>query len=105
MKQRNKILAHMAKDPSKWYYPQDFMPPRMSMDNEYFVGYEASARLSELASEYPDMIETKQDGKYKCRRFNLRGYDYWYKLLPKELQEIVVSVKPKEQSAVSWLKD
>lgn len=105
MKQRDKILAYMAKQPDKWYYPYDFMPPRMEMNSEYFVGYEASARLSELASEYPDMIETKQDGKYKCRRLNMRGYSYWYKQLPIELQKLVKDIKPKERPAVGWLND
>lgn len=95
----------MAKQPDKWYYPYDFMPPRMEIDSPYFVGYEASARLSELASEYPDMIETQQDGKYKKRRLNMRGYHYWYAMLPKDLQQLVTDIEPKQQKAVSWLND
>lgn len=105
MKQRDKILAYMAKQPDKWYYPYDFMPPRMEMNSEYFVGYEASARLSELASDYPEMIETQQDGKYKRRRFNLNTYGLWYPTLPKELQQILKDIKPRQQQAVSWLND
>lgn len=105
MGQRAKILRFMALDPTKWYYPYDFMPPRMDINNQYFVGYEASARLSELSADYPDMLEVKQDGKYKCRRFNLRQHGLWWPKLPIELQQAIGNIKPKEQPAISWLKD
>ena len=56
MTQHQKIIFKMLHGPrDKWWLPQDFM-----RGDQYFVGYEAPARLSELAADYPDMIETKQ---------------------------------------------
>jgi len=34
---------------------------------DLFVGYEASARLSELAKEYPHNIQTKKNGRQMMR--------------------------------------
>lgn len=63
--QHQKILNHMASDPTRWWLPQDFMRPELG---ELFVGYEASARLSELAKLHPDKIESQRQGKYMARR-------------------------------------
>ena len=83
MKQSEKVLAALKASPGKWFYPMDFMRPD---SGQYFVGYEASARLSELAKKYPDNIESERDGKYIKRR--------WKPSIPEE--------QPK---AVSWLYD
>lgn len=56
-----------------YFYAYDFMPPRMSMDDECFVGYEASARMSELARDFPDLIESGKDGKYRTLRFRFEN--------------------------------
>ena len=61
--QHYKILALMATDPDRWWLPTDFMKPELG---EYFVGYEASARLSELAKQ--NKVESKKIGKYMARR-------------------------------------
>ena len=59
MTQHQKIIFQMLHGPrDKWWLPQDFM-----RGGPYFVGYEASARLSELAADYPEMIETKQEDR------------------------------------------
>mgnify|MGYP007083469130 CR=1 FL=1 len=63
MKQHDIILRELRANPGKWYYPPDFM-----QNNHCFVGYEASARLSELAKKYPDEIESDRRGKYIYRR-------------------------------------
>lgn len=63
--QHQKILELMAGDPKRWWLASDFMQPGLG---ELFVGYEASARLSELAKLYPDKIESQQQGKYIARR-------------------------------------
>lgn len=36
----------------------------------YFVGYEASARMSELAKMYPDLIITGKDGRFRTLSIN-----------------------------------
>ena len=75
MKQSEKIIAHMiASHPQQdWFSPQDFMPPAMDLGDPFFVGYEASARLSECASKYPDLFESKRAGKYIKRRIKLEN--------------------------------
>jgi hypothetical protein len=62
--QHEKILLLMLRNPSKmWWLPQDFQQNGLG---ELFVGYEASARLSELAKDF-DCIMSEQFGKYKRR--------------------------------------
>ncbi len=85
MTQHQKIIFKMLHGPQdKWWLPQDFM-----RGGDYFVGYEASARLSELASDYPEMIETKQDGKQFARRIKTADVDLWLPLLPRYLQDAI----------------
>lgn len=85
MTQHQKIvfrMLHGRKD--RWWLPQDFM-----QSGEYFVGYEASARLSELAAEYPEMIETRQEGKQFARRIKTENVDVWLPQLPRYLQDAI----------------
>ena len=82
--QHQKILTLMCRFPDKkWWFPYDFMKQEQG---DLFVGYEASARLSELGSQYPEMIETQQAGKYKKRRLCFEGMDQWLPMLPKDLR-------------------
>lgn len=87
MKQTEKIFALMCFNRKKrWWYPPDFMRPDLG---KFFVGYEASARLSELATKYPAMIETqKNQGKYALRRVRWETIDEWIEDLPTNLREI-----------------
>lgn len=87
MKQSEKVLALMVFNRGKriWFYPPDFMKESLG---DYFVGYEASARLSELASKYPDMIESEKRGKYVYRRIKWETYDEWIHKLPNNLRSI-----------------
>lgn len=64
--QQEKILKVMASDPGRWWLPQDFMSDDLGSD---FVGYEASARLSELAKD--GKVESRRSGKYLARRLIL----------------------------------
>lgn len=59
--QHEKIITIMARQPGHWFRPADFMQPELG---ELFVGYEASARLSELAKQFPRAINSRQSGKY-----------------------------------------
>lgn len=88
MKQHEKILHIMGsgRKSQAWYAPPDFMDPAL---DDLFVGYEASARLSELASRYPDMFESTRFDKYLHRRIKWEEIDEWLPQLPKNLREIV----------------
>lgn len=84
--QHQKILMTMCRANQKdWFLPADFMDPHL---DGLFVGYEASARLSELATEYPDMIESQRDGKYIKRRLRMETMNTWLPLLAKDLRYI-----------------
>ena len=69
----------------EWWYPHDFMK---NLPPELFVGYEASARLSELAREYPSMILSEKRGRFIVRRLDWENTDQFYNRLPKELSDI-----------------
>lgn len=87
MKQVEKIFALMCHNRYKkqWWYPPDFM---QQSNGDFFVGYEASARLSELADKYPDMVESVRHGKYMLRRIRWENRDQWIDQLPENLKEI-----------------
>lgn len=86
--QHQKILVRMCLRPDKkWWFPYDFM------DGDplggIFVGYEASARLSELAKRYPDMVESENAGKYIRRRLRFETISQWLPDLPKDLRYVI----------------
>ena len=68
MTQHEKILNIMATDPDRWWLPQDFMQPELGSN---FVGYEASARLSELAKM--GEVESRREGKYMARKLIVKN--------------------------------
>lgn len=91
MTQHQKILKLMfdRRDDQIWFFPYDFMPPRLPMGHPCFVGYEASARVTELAKKYPDMIASERAGKYIKRRINWEDSATWFTGLPKDLKQIM----------------
>lgn len=85
LSQHQKIVATMCQSHSKeWWLPHEFMQP-----GEFFVGYEASARLSELQSQYPQMFDSERYGKYMRRRIRFEDGKAWYPTIPKDLQLMV----------------
>ena len=68
MKQHEIILKAMLnnKDKKTWT-AKDFQK------EPYFVGYEASPRMSELANKYPDVLIKGQEGRYRTLSIN---WDY-----------------------------
>lgn len=69
-------MSYMIKDLARnergrYFYPPDFMQPSMDFHDQHFVGYEASARLSEIAKEYPEIVESRRRGKYMERRLKV----------------------------------
>lgn len=95
--QHQKIIARMCLMeplyPHKWWYAPDFMVAGhttiLGQHEDLFVGYEASARLSELAKQFPNMIESRREGKYFYRRIRLERLDEWYNDIPEELKFVV----------------
>lgn len=88
MKQSEKIITLMCQNRDrKWWFPPHFM--EQSLPKELFVGYEASARFSELARDYPTMFANNKLDKYLYRRIRWEAIDEWLPLLPANLREIV----------------
>jgi len=96
--QREKIIRLMLRrrGEQKWFKAQDFMQP--GLPEELFVGYEASARLSELAKEYPEFISTQLDGRYHARSLNIEA-------MQRELPRLSASMRQvynEEMGAEVW---
>lgn len=50
------MIDHPEKD--RWY-ASDFQA------SPFFIGYEASARMSDIAREYPSLVEVGRDGRFR----------------------------------------
>lgn len=62
--QVNKIIRYMASTPSKeWWYAPDFQRP--NTPSQFYVGYEATARISDILREYSGLMEVKRDGRFR----------------------------------------
>ena len=60
LSQHDMILWAMLNNPQKeWWRASDFQ------HGEYFVGYEATARMSELVMKYPTLVKRDMDGRFR----------------------------------------
>ena len=65
MKQSDIILNAMLTNKDKqWWSAKDFQ------SGEHFVGYEATARMSELIDKYDDLILVGKDGRFRILSIN-----------------------------------
>lgn len=65
MKQHEIILKAMIENPNKKVWDaRDFQK------GKYFVGYEATARMSELVNMYPTLIIAGKDGRFRTLEIN-----------------------------------
>ena len=59
------IIKIMLENPSKeWWSAKDFQ------SNKYFIGYEATARMSDLIRLYPTLFNIAKDGKFRIISIN-----------------------------------
>ena len=65
--QCQKILNYMYKnkDTKKVWYGKDFQK------EPYFIGYEATARMSDLIRMYPEIFIVRKDGRFRTLELNL----------------------------------
>ena len=62
------IIKIMLDHPEKeWWYASDFQK------SPYFVGYEASARMSDIIREYPSLVDVDRDGRFRILRITLNN--------------------------------
>lgn len=65
MKQKEKILKIMLNNPQKKvWYAKDFQ------SGDWFIGYEATARMSEIADLYSNIVNVGQDGRFRTLSVN-----------------------------------
>jgi hypothetical protein len=83
MTQHEKILAIMLSDVEKWWHAEDLM-----QHGDIFVGYKAQARISELALQYPEMIEREHSTKGNRQHMYRIRWDNWKEFMPKVTQEL-----------------
>lgn len=91
--QHEKILVIMLRNkgdnqPSWWrasYFQQE--------QNGIFVGYEATARMSELIKKYPFAFETRMNKRFREIRFKFEEARQIYNQLPIELGRHLVREK------------
>lgn len=75
MTQHNRILKAMLDNPNKkCWTASDFQ------SGKYFVGYEATARMSELLVKHPDLLIPGKEGRFRTLSIN------WNK--EKEIKEL-----------------
>lgn len=59
----------------KVWYAKDFQR------EPYFVGYEASARMSDLVRMYPDVFKIGKDGRFRTLELKRNQYNFVKKVL------------------------
>ena len=65
MRQIDKVLKIMLDNPQKKvWYAKDFQNGRN------FVGYEATARMSDLINMYPELLIVGKDGRFRTLELN-----------------------------------
>lgn len=63
----------MESNPSKiWWFAHEFMGFHNIKGNKFFIGYECSARLSELSNN-TQLTETRRASRYKVRRYRFEN--------------------------------
>ena len=93
--QVEKIVRYMARNPEQeWFYAPDFQ--QRNMDEDVFVGYEASARMSDIMRDYPGLIEVKRDGKYRYIKLCSDMRVFSNPMIPDILKEIIKQERSKQ---------
>lgn len=81
MKQTDKILKAMLENKKvKTWTAKDFQ------SGKYFVGYEATARMSDLARMYPDLFIIGKEGRFRTLSIDWKNKKQ-VKQIIKELKE------------------
>ena len=83
--QINTILTAMFEEKDRWFIASDFQK------GKYFVGYEASARMSDIKRMYPDLFEVKKIDRFRAMKVNTKQVELMEQI--KEKLEIEKEMK------------
>ena len=61
------LMAMLEHEEIEYWTAKDFQ------SGKYFVGYEATARMSELANKYPNLIKVGKDGRFRTLSINWKN--------------------------------
>lgn len=90
--QCQKVLAIMCINrDNQWWFAVDFQKPTLPRD--LFVGYEASARMSDLFRMSPALFNKGKQGKYRVLKVRFEEVDKLYPNLPDELKVVLRDCK------------
>jgi hypothetical protein len=89
--QYEKIMVIMFRhyknrDEIKWWRASDFQKEMFGL----FIGYEASARMSEIVKSFPFAFEVRRNGRFREIKFNFSNAQNIYKQLPHVLAKHLV---------------
>ena len=89
--QHEKILITILRNRDmNWWRASDFMK---MCRGDLFVGYSASARMSEMIKFYDFAFSARTNGKFREIRFKFEEANEIYKLLPDDLKRHLVIEK------------
>ncbi len=86
--QIQRIIVHMLYHPEKsWWIAQDFMPPAIEKSHPHHVGYEATARMSDLLNRYGQedkvaVFEVTKLNKFRAVRVKWENFEQSLKDYP-----------------------
>lgn len=85
------IMLKSTKDSGNvsWWRASNFQQDHYGI----FVGYEASARMSEMLKKYPFAFEVRQNGRFREMRFKIENAREIYYQLPNDLARHLVREK------------
>jgi len=79
--QIQRLIVYMFMHPEKtWWIAQDFMPPALEKNSPYHVGYEATARMSEMLAKYcvdgsTSLFDTQKQQKFRAVRIRWEDFE------------------------------
>lgn len=86
--QKEKLLTVwvglQSRNLEKFFYPYEFIG-----EGPTFIGYKAPARFSELCVAYPEMIESRMEGKYRIGRLRFDNAQEFLEKLPENLASLM----------------
>lgn len=113
--QIERIIVLMFQKPNQiWWVASDFMPPALPMEHPLCVGYEATARLSDLISRYNDpdddgykVFDIKREEKFRLVRFKYEDFTESLKRFPElillaELTDILTTFDHVRQEVAGY---
>lgn len=78
-------LDAQIQKPEQWFKGSDFIA------RDVFIGYKAPARFCELAKDYPEIIESRMNGRFREARIIFKDLYEKSQQLPSSLRNLILS--------------